>query len=134
MGYLNMTKASVRTGSKRMFDAFKREWVECDYQGKIDGIPVPTTGIVRRLRGMAWPTAVKELGIPEELAKEWCEKAPKVRLELFDTRSRYRHIEESGFEDEAALESGAIEYRNLNLPTEMLERLLAIKMKRGYIL
>lgn len=107
----------------------KKEFVRCDKEGRLDGIPVFTAKICREIRG--WSTAIiaDTFDISMELAKEWKDKSKKTFLIMFDSKGSYKHIEDTGFEDEAGMERRAERYMNLNLPPECIARLKSIHEK-----
>lgn len=123
--------STTTTGAEncRRFDINKKEWVACDRDGFHDGVPVFTAGLARRLRGCPPAKAVKEFGVPEEHAAEFCKMAGEAYLPMFDTRGRYRNTNMSGLEAQEELR--AVQYKELNLPPEALQRLLALRRKKG---
>lgn len=123
--------STTTTGAEncRRFDINKKEWVTCDREGFHDGVPVFTAGLARRLRGCTPVRAVKEFSIPEEHAAEFCKMAGEAYLPMFDTRGRYRNTNMSGLEAQEELR--AVQYKELNLPPEALQRLLALRRKKG---
>lgn len=123
-------KRSLRSTSDRQYDVFKNEWVYGDEEGLVDGLPIVTHKVARLLRTYSPKQAVEQLGIPLETATLWVKKAKEVFLELFDSRAKYKKLHVSNFEDEAELESHAVQHSDLNLPPDAFARYMSVHAKR----
>lgn len=115
----------------KKFDAIKRQWVECDDLGKVDGIPVITTTLVRVFREMSPQDIAQKYKVPIEKAIEWHKAAKKCYLELFDSRTKYKALEVCGFEDEAGMERIAVRHEDCVLPPDAIKRLIELEKKRA---
>lgn len=113
----------------KLYDMIKKEFVRCDKEGRLDGIPVFTAKICREIRGWSPAIIADTFDISMELAKEWKDKSKKTFLIMFDSKGSYKHIEDTGFEDEAGMERRAERYMNLNLPPECIARLKSLHEK-----
>lgn len=111
----------------KLYDMIKKEFVRCDKNGCLDGIPVFTASMCRKVRKWTVFEIVDTYEISMELAKEWKEKAKKIFLIMYDSKGSYKHIEDTGFEDEAGMEKRAVRYMNFNLPPECIARLKEIQ-------
>lgn len=111
----------------KLYDMIKKEFIRCDKTGRSEGIPVFTAAICRRARKWTIPEIVETYEISVELAKEWKDKAKKIFLVMYDSKGSYKHIEDTGFEDEAGMEKRAVRYMNFNLPPECIARLKEIQ-------
>ena len=135
-----MKTSTTKTGKKstkttgglncRRFDIQRKEWVQCDSAGFCDGVPVFTAGLARQLRGWPAEEAASRLNISVKRAVVLKKQADEIHLPLFDARGRYRNKQASGCED-AVLEMSAVQWRDLNLPPDALQRLLELRKKKG---
>lgn len=114
----------------KRFDALKRQWVECDEMGKVDGLPVITTTLVRVFREMSPQDIATKYSVPIETAMEWKKAAKKCYLELFDSRTKYKALEVCGFEDEAGMERIAVRHEDCVLPPDAIKRLIELEKQR----
>lgn len=115
----------------KRFDALKRQWVECDDLGKVDGLPVITTTLVRVFREMTPQQIAHKYGVSQEQALEWKKAAKKCYLELFDSRTKYKALEVCGFEDEAGMERIAVRHEDCVLPPDAIKRLIELEKQRA---
>lgn len=102
----------------------------CNQYGYHEGRPVFTTKLARVLRTMTLEEAAQKLSVSRNVALELKKQADDAYLPLFDARGRYRNKQPSGCED-AMLEMSAVQWRELNLPPDALQRLLELRKKKG---
>ena len=94
----------------KLYDMIKKEFVRCDKDGRLDGTPVFTAKICRVIRNWTPAVIAETYDISMELAREWKDKSKKIFLIMFDSKGSYKHIEDTGFEDEAGMERRAERY------------------------
>ena len=115
----------------KLYDMLKKEFVRCDKDGRFEGVPVFTAKICRLVRKWSVQQIAETYDIPMEVAKEWHDKAKKIFLVMYDSKGNYKHLEDTGFEDEAGMERRAERYMNLNLPPECIARLKSLHERAG---
>ena len=123
-------KRSIRSTADREYDVFKHQWVHGDADGLVDGLPIVTHRVARLLRSSSPRKAAEEYGIPVKLAAKWIDQAKRTYLELFDSRSKYKRLGMSNFEDEQDLEGRAVRYAEMNLPPDVMRRYMETHAKK----
>lgn len=123
-------KRSIRSTADREYDVFKHQWVRADENGLVDGLPVVTHRVARLLRSSSPRKAAEDFDIPVKLAADWIAKAKRTYLELFDSRSKYKRLGMSNFEDEMDMEGRAVRYAEMNLPPDVMRRYMETHTKK----
>ena len=123
-------KRSIRSTADREYDVFRKAWVHGDEDGLVDGLPIVTPRVCRLLRTSSPKRAAEEFRIPAQVASEWIKKAKRTYLELFDSRSKYKRLGLTNFEDESDMEGKAVHHADLNLPRDAMSRYFEVHTKR----